>query len=288
MENLPERFSFAVTASKIRAHDALAARELGFTARLLAQTSLPHSDPGDLDSYERANGAATLYVQAGPDIGLPYGSIPRLLLAWVTTEAVRTGDRHLILGETLSEFMGELGLTPKGGRWGTTARLRDQMKRLLGARIVAVWDDGQRHSRAQMQLADRADLWWTPTDPDQGSLWESSLRLSEPFFNEIVSAPIPLDLRALKALRRSPLGLDLYAWLTWRAPRLKKPLTLSWSQLQEQFGADYSDVKDFAKKTRREMKRIALLWDGLRYETPRGRLILHPSPPSVPKLPDRG
>ena len=33
------------------------------------------------------------------------------------------------------------------------------------------------------------------------------MRLSESFFNEIVSHPVPLDLTTLKALKRSPLGL---------------------------------------------------------------------------------
>ena len=44
--------------------------------------------------------------------------------------------------------------------------------------------------------------------------WESKVRLSESFFNEIVSHPVPLNMNTLKALKRSPLGLDL----PWTAP----------------------------------------------------------------------
>jgi hypothetical protein len=39
-------------------------------------------------------------------MGIPYGTIPRLLLFWVTTEAVRTKKRRLELGNTLSSYAG--------------------------------------------------------------------------------------------------------------------------------------------------------------------------------------
>jgi hypothetical protein len=34
--------------------------------------------------------------------------VPRLLLAWLITEAVRTRERDLVLGDTLSRFMAQL------------------------------------------------------------------------------------------------------------------------------------------------------------------------------------
>ena len=36
--------------------------------------------------------------------------------------------------------------------------------------------------------------------PDQASLWQSTVTLSQGFFNEIVDGPIPIDTRVLKAL----------------------------------------------------------------------------------------
>ncbi len=47
--------------------------------------------------------------------GLPYGTYPRLLLAWLNTEAVRTKERTIILGHSLSEFMRQLDLIPEPG-----------------------------------------------------------------------------------------------------------------------------------------------------------------------------
>ena len=70
-------------------------------------------------------------------IGLPYGSLPRLLLAWLTTEAVKTKTRELTLGDTLSDFMRQLDLVPTGGRWGSITRLKDQTRRLFASTISA-------------------------------------------------------------------------------------------------------------------------------------------------------
>ena len=68
-------------------------------------------------------------------------------------------------------------------------------------------------------------------------LWDSTIQLGEQFFNEIIAHPVTINLHVLKAVKRSPLGLDLYLWLTYRTFTLKAPLRLSWKQLYRQFGA---------------------------------------------------
>ena len=70
----------------------------------------------------------------------------------------------------------------------------------------------------------------------QSSLWESKIRLGEDFFNEIINHPVPLNLNTLNALKRSPLGLDLYLWLVYRTFTLRAPLRLTWRLLYGQFG----------------------------------------------------
>ena len=64
--------------------------ERGFMARTMALCSLPRSNPGNRKEYKRVNGPFTLYMVAGGGNKLPFGNFPRLLLAWVSTEAVRT------------------------------------------------------------------------------------------------------------------------------------------------------------------------------------------------------
>ena len=55
-------------------------------ARILVQATLPHSRP-KTHEFERVNGRFTLYMNAPPSVGLPYGSYPRLALAWLESDA---------------------------------------------------------------------------------------------------------------------------------------------------------------------------------------------------------
>ena len=109
-------------------------------------------------------------------------------------------------------------------------------------------------------------------------------------FNEIIRHPVPLDLTTLTALKRSPLGLDLYLWLVYRTFALRAPLRLSWPTLYRQFGVDPSrandnrTVQDFRKDCLRELKKIKLAWPDLNYSTAPGVLILHPSVPEIAPL----
>ena len=79
--------------------------DLGFMARMMALCSLPRTNPGNRLQYKRVNGPYKLIMFSSGETKLPYGNFPRLLLAWVCTEAVRTQSRELILGKSLSEFM---------------------------------------------------------------------------------------------------------------------------------------------------------------------------------------
>ena len=89
--------------------------DLGFMGRMMALCSLPRTNPGNRLRYVRRNGPYTLGMTAGINSKLPFGNLPRLLLAWVSTEAVRTQSRELILGRSLSVFMRTLGVYSSAG-----------------------------------------------------------------------------------------------------------------------------------------------------------------------------
>ena len=84
-------------------------------ARLLALCALPRTNPGKRLQFKRVNGPYTLYMVAGGGNKLPYGTLPRLLLAWVCTEAVRTQSPELVLGDSFAAFMRKLGMEDRGG-----------------------------------------------------------------------------------------------------------------------------------------------------------------------------
>ena len=69
----------------------------GFMARTMALCSLPRTNPGNRYRYVRRNGPYTLVMSADGLYKLPFGNLPRLILAWVCTEAVRTGRREIVL-----------------------------------------------------------------------------------------------------------------------------------------------------------------------------------------------
>ena len=277
---------------EIQSEDPLSADEVTFMSSILVQATLPHSDPGDVEAWGRSNGDAQLYIQPGVEkgedgeyqkIGLPYGSYPRLLLVWMTSEVARTGRRQLNLGESLSGFMKDLGLQVTGGEHGTIGRFQEQMRRLFAAKIGMIWQEPGHEKRKAALVADELDLWWDPKEPKQQTLWESTVRLSQPFFQALRDRPVPADRRILRRIKQSSLAIDLYLWLTYRVTRLDEPLTLSWQQVHDQMGANYSRARDFATKAREHLEEISVIWDDLQYETPRGRLRVYPSPPSVPE-----
>ena len=265
--------------------------DLGFMARLLTLCSLPRTNPGNRLQYKRVNGPFTLIMTASGNHKLPFGNLPRLLLAWLSAEAVRTQRRDIVLGKSLAGFMRKLGMEDRSGSpRGDRTRLRNQMKRLFGCSVSMIYEDKHGEARVSSMVTDRAAFWWNERKPDEPVLFDSKIRLGEDFFNEIINHPVPLDMNTLKALKRSPLGLDLYLWLTYRIFGLRAPLRLSWQQVYSQFGAHPAKasnnvtVQNFRRKVLRELIKIKLAWTGLHYSTAPGVLILHPSTPTIAPL----
>ena len=269
--------------------------DAGFMVRWLMLCTLPRSNPGIREKYVRHNGPLTLVMTAGHPHKLPFGNIPRLLAAWVCTEAVKTQSRELVLGHSLAEFMRKLDIdTQSGGRGGVRTRLQNQMQRFFNAQVRVVYQDEHSEQFMSSAIADRGEFWWSERKPDEPVLWESKIRLGEDFFREIIAHPVPLDMNTLKSLSRSPLGLDLYVWLVYRTFNLDTPKRLSWPVLYRQFGvnptkaSDRRTVDSFRTDCIRELKKIKTAWPGLEYRIERGRrheqtgaLVLHPSNPKI-------
>jgi len=271
-------------ALAIEIEEAKEAGSLGFMARAMVQATLPHKNfPGN--EFTRTNGAFTLSLMAPAKIGLPYGSIPRLLISWVTTEAVRTRERELTLGDSLSAFMRQLDLVPTGGRWGTVTRLKEQMARLFASSVTCTFDDGKAWALESVKLVDSARLWWIPKQPQQAAIWKSTITLGERFFQEIIENPVPIDMRALKALKRSPMALDIYCWLTHRMHYLKRSLIIPWEALQGQFGADYANThqgrQGFRRGFQHALKKVLLMYSSAKVDALGQGLELQPSSPHI-------
>jgi hypothetical protein len=291
----PRRSELDVLRAAVELWDA-EEQEIGYLARLFTQTSLPYRDPGDVPMWGRRNGNLSLVVQpgmvlerdgTGRSIGYPFGTIPRLLLTWMSTEAVRTRSPDLALGTSLAEFMRMLEIQPSGGKKGTVARLRTQMERLFQATLSVRWDgDSSRETGGRLNVASAYDLWWADKDPERPSLLPSTVRLSAEFFQEVVQHPVPIDVGALRALRGSPLRLDLYCFLTFRMSRLRRPTDIPWESLRGQFGSNNADTPQgraqFRKDLEKHLREVLLVYRECKVEVTKTGLRLYPSPTHVP------
>ncbi len=267
-----------------------------YLAKQLVQCTLPHSNPGNVPIWSRENGRLTLSIQPEYTDGehrYPYGVLPRLIMLWICTEAARTKSRRLMLGPSFAAFMRSLGLNPDNrGKRSDAVRLRDQLSRLLHARISfhQTHSMGDRYGSSNLflQVADADQLWWNdaPGDDDQDPLFESWIELGEKFYEAVTAAPVPLDLRAIQGLRNSPLALDLYslvAHTTFRANRQGGSQTIPWEGLQRQMGTDLP-IRMFRLRVKAALKKIELVYPAMKVElSPKG-FIVSPAPTPVPAL----
>lgn len=282
-------------ALAIEFQEAKEAGTLAFMARALVQATMPHSKP-KTNEFTRTNGAFSMTMLAPSAVGLPYGTIPRLLMAWLTTEAVRTKSPNIELGSSLSGFMADVGIgAATGGRWGSITRLRDQTNRLFRSYISCSYTGLETESGFEIDAAqnvlfvDKYELWWSPRQADQGLLWQSNVNLNPTFFDEITRHPVPVDMRALRALKKSPLALDIYCWLTYRMSYLRKETHIPWEVLQMQFGAGYPQTprgkRDFKAKFLQRMKTVHLVYPLANLDQTDTALVLHPSHTHIRRLP---
>ncbi len=286
--------------------EAKAAGALVFMPGAVLQATLPYREPPkDTQVWYRSNGRVSLLIQPGfvvhkqdtveagrvrtlqvtQNLGFPYGAIPRLLLSWVATEAVRTGSQEVQLGSNLTSFMAQIGLIhATGGAGGSITRLKDQTRRLFGANIqlVRVNQSSKDLSLNQLpiQITKRAAIWDTdagrPVDP-----FGSRITLSDDFYRECRDHPVPVDFNCLMQLRNSALCLDVYSWLTWRYSFLKAPKEFPWAVLRDQFGSTAASERKFREAFRLALKHVLEVYPAARVDPRTSGLILIPSPTSI-------
>lgn len=231
------------------------ATEDAYASRMMAQLSLPYKKQGTTENpafeWSRQNNSVTLTLTAGiistpesRERALPYGVIPRYLLTWLTSEAIKTKSPTIELGGSLSAFMRQLGMH-RNGR--DIKRVGHQTQALLttGFHFLDTRPFGKRFSIAGKQffIADEYKLWFDGNI--SMDMMDSTITLNDRFYEEIIKSPVRLRPEVLKAFSNSPMKLDMYTWLAYRLRRLPKSTVVSWKQLSDQFGAEYSVERQF-------------------------------------------
>jgi hypothetical protein len=276
-------------AVDILSTSAQEARSLGFSTRVLVQASLPHSEPtNNPRAWIRRNGNYSLIIQPGVDssgesLGFPHGNIPRLVLAYLTTSVVRTKSREIDLGTSLSAFMREIGLYSNGR---DIRRVKEQLARLFSASITFRFDDEKARliGGAHRPIAREFQFWWDDRHPEQQTLFPNFVRLDEEFHREILEHPVPMDLRAIQALKQSSLALDIYTWLNHRMSYLDKQVRIPWKSIEQHIGSDYKSTREFSRWSREALIKIKAIWPELQVDFVHGGLLLKPSRPHVQRV----
>lgn len=261
--------------------------DMAFTHAVLCQVGLPRAKVEGRE-FMRQSGAAWVNVQAGYlDEGkgpvlqpLPYGVMPRLALAWVSSYAKRHNTREIPIGDSAAEFLRLMDMDSQGARYAT---LRRQMHALAACRLQL----GFKGRTFNGQPVESFDAWVANRDDNQRTLWPGVMTLSDSYFMELQDTAVPLDNRALHALKGSALALDVYCWLAHRLHRIEgRGVTLHWKSLREQFAQEYKGKdpdKDFKKKFLPALQKVMAVYPAAKVKQVTGGLLLMGSPPPVPK-----
>lgn len=243
--------------------------------------------------FERQNGPFSILLEAGKlwtgkewkPQPLPYGTTPRLVMVHLSSEAIRTQNRRVELGDSMRQFLQTLGIQTNGGKRGGYTTFRKQMEALAACRLSIGMKSEGRVVTVDAKPIKRFEAW-LQNDGEQQTLWPGVLELSPDFYETLSEHAVPLDYRALSALKHSALALDVYTWLAHRLCRIKQPagVMLSWGNLREQFGQEYANPKDFKREFRNVLRQVWLVYPDARIENVAGGIILRESPPPIRKV----
>jgi Plasmid encoded RepA protein len=284
-----------VRRSLVRARPTDDQTELCFQHSVFCQTGLPYRDPKDAREWDRQNGIAALHIDAGflfnprthkyEPIPLPWGPKPRLILAHLNAEALRAGSPTIEIADSLSAFVRRI--RGFAGRREITM-FKEQLKRLATAiiRLAIVTDeqDGQNSRQTNTPLVSGFNLWF-PKDERQRVLWNSTVRLSQEYFDDLKKHAVPLHEAALAALAHTAMGLDVYAWLAQRLHRIDphRPTFIPWTLLKEQFGFEYGQMFNFKREFRHTLAKVLARYPAARVELDNRGMTARNSPPPVAK-----
>lgn len=271
-----------------------AAEGISFQYVPLIQCSFPHADPKHASTFTRKNGWLELTLgTTRPEAGLPYGVPARLLTIYCTSEAVRTNSPEIYLGDSVHDFLRRLDVPITRGNRGSLSVYANQLLRLIHSTLSIDENirDGAGRQGLHMRQAlfvEEARLWWDDPEHTKGRKGAgrsigngSSLMLSSVLFHSILERSAPLATSAIKQLRKSPMDLDVYAWLVHRLFHLHKPSMVSWEQLSNQFGHNYREPRTFRRFFLDSLKRVSAVYPEAKLNIGASGVLLLPSRPHL-------
>lgn len=264
---------------------------LGFAFSGWAQCALPHRRLAPDARWEIAGERVRLVVEPGlhpssPDgpmehIGVPYGSVARLILLFLQTEALRTNSREVELGGSLRQWLSKIGASIGGSN---ARAVRDQAERISRCRLTFHIQGSGKVGLVNQSIVDRA-LFIDDSNTRQGKLSLETAKLSEGFFEQLKRHPVPLEEAAIRAISNNPAALDAYLWLAYRLHVLTSDKLITWKALKSQFGGGYKELFHFKPRFTQALALATAVYPAAKIDIIEQGVILKPSrPPVAPRI----
>lgn len=238
---------------------------------------LPRTDPGRAEWLVRRTRSCEMRLRSLPPQSgrLPHGPLPRLILAWVWTQARRT--KPIVFDSPFLDFAARCGADYR------ETHLLDQLERLVNCALVLdtllLRSDGGADLQARNILL--SDLMWiSRVGPDAKRT--QAILVHQMVREFMLTHALVLDTGVLRALLGSSFALDLYLWLSHYCFVHDDPFILPWRQMYDLFASQPVPVpppttlESFRTETLRELTAIEAAWPELRYECDEHTLTVMP------------
>jgi Plasmid encoded RepA protein len=270
---------------------------------IFAQTGFPYKPVPKGQPFQRRNGQAVIGLTPGYLLdletgelelqGLPFGVTPRKLMLHVCNETIRSGKREIDLNTSMTRFVDDdLEMSASGGVRGGITAYKEQVNCLAATQMVIGLNyvtpkGGRGASTFKPAPAISGYKVWDDDSLIGKPKFNTTLQLSESFFEGVQIHSIPLDDRAISFLGRSPLRLDVYFNLAQRLHRIPyaHPLLVTYKDLHAQMGQEYARPIDFVRKYREAVEEVKKVYpDANVVFKPEGVEFRHSKPPVPRKL----
>lgn len=261
---------------------------------IICQVGLPRRKVDGLE-FERTCGNAGLYIRAGKlwdgeqfiQQPVPYGPMPRLILSYLNSEALKNNSPIIEVGKSATDFLKKLGKSPSGGNTGSYTSFRKQVLALSACNLTLGFNVNGKANTYDGKPIQQFEAW-VNSSSQKSTLWPNAIEFSQDYYQTLKMHAVPLRFEALRALAGSALAMDIYVMLAERLHRINKPsVMLYWKNLRDQFGQEYigpNASKNFKKSFIPAFRKAVLVYPAADVVLVKGGVLMRPSPPAVPKL----
>lgn len=265
----------------------------------LASLYFPYRNQKSLTEWRRRADQYHLTVTPGADTGgLPYGVLPRVILPYLLSVAVKAESNVIDAGPTFSGFLSAIGQPANSGGSGPNSprnRLREQLPRVLFAHfMISDYTNPDRDRSRAVIIGEELNVWWAkePSEPGRPAITRSDswIVLNQSFFNELMASQVRLHLPTIRKLSdKNPMKVDVYTFAASQAPQVEDEILFRWPDLFQRFGGTISDdperrrraLSDFKLAFIKYLKEVRSHYSALNVEPLKEGLLLRHSDPHV-------